>query len=54
MSDTVGGNAKAQMFVNISPADYNAEESENSLTFAQRVKQVKNQKIKLKILYKLS
>ena len=43
MSDTVGGNAKAQMFVNISPADYNAEESENSLTFAQRVKQVKNQ-----------
>ncbi len=43
MSDTVGGNAKAQMFVNISPADYNAEETENSLTFAQRVKQVKNQ-----------
>ena len=43
MSDTVGGNAKAQMFVNISPADYNAEESENSLIFAQRVKQVKNQ-----------
>ena len=42
MSDTVGGNAKAQMFVNISPADYNAEESENSLIFAQRVKQVKN------------
>ena len=43
MSDTVGGNAKAQMFVNLSPADYNADESENSMVFAQRVKQIKNQ-----------
>jgi hypothetical protein len=43
MSDTVGGNAKAQMFVNLSPADYNASESENSMVFAQRVKQIKNQ-----------
>ena len=43
MSDTVGGSAKAQMFVNLSPADDNAEESENSMVFAQRVKQIKNQ-----------
>ena len=31
------------MFVNLSPADDNAEESENSMVFAQRVKQIKNQ-----------
>lgn len=43
MSDTVGGSAKAQMFVNLSPAGDNAEESENSMVFAQRVKQIKNQ-----------
>ena len=42
MSDSLGGNAKVQMFVNLSPADYNATESEMSLTYAQRIKAVKN------------
>ena len=27
MQDSLGGNAKTLMFVNISPADYNEEES---------------------------
>lgn len=42
MSDSLGGNAKVQMFVNLSPADYNAPESEMSLTYATRIKAVKN------------
>jgi len=42
MSDSLGGNAKVQMFVNLSPADYNASESEMSLTYATRIKAVKN------------
>uniref|UniRef100_A0A4W3IPI5 Si:dkey-96l17.6 n=1 Tax=Callorhinchus milii TaxID=7868 RepID=A0A4W3IPI5_CALMI len=31
MQDSLGGNSKTLMFVNISPADYNAEESTSSL-----------------------
>ena len=34
MSDSIGHSAKALMFVNVSPADWNAPESSNSLTFA--------------------
>ena len=30
------------MFVNFSPADYNFDETNGSLTYAQRVKQIKN------------
>eukprot|EP00954_Amorphochlora_amoebiformis_P016864 1315357-Amorphochlora_amoeboformis.AAC.1 len=30
------------MFVNVSPADYNAEETINALNYASRVKLVKN------------
>ncbi len=33
MQDSLGGNAKTLMFVNISPADYNSEESVISLTY---------------------
>ena len=32
MSDSLGGNAKTLMFVNVSPADGNLEETQNSLT----------------------
>ena len=37
-----GGNAKTLMFVNISPADYNMEETLTSLTYASRVKLITN------------
>lgn len=42
MQDSLGGNAKTLMFVNISPADYNADESVVSLTYAARVKLITN------------
>ena len=43
MADSLGGNAKTLMFVNISPAGYNAVESASSLNFAARCKKVQNQ-----------
>lgn len=42
MSDSIGGNAKTLMFVNTSPADYNLQESNNSLAFANRCKDITN------------
>lgn len=42
MSDSIGGNAKTLMFVNASPADYNTSESNNSLGFASRCKDITN------------
>lgn len=42
MSDSIGGNAKTLMFVNASPADYNNAESNNSLSFASRCKDITN------------
>ncbi|ESO98670.1 hypothetical protein LOTGIDRAFT_174085 [Lottia gigantea] len=42
MQDSLGGNAKTLMFVNISPADYNQDESVISLTYASRVKLITN------------
>ena len=42
MSDSIGGNAKTLMFVNTSPADYNVQESNNSLAFANRCKDITN------------
>ena len=46
MKDSLGGNAKTLMFVNISPADYNCDESNTSLTYAKRVKNIKNFAVK--------
>lgn len=43
MRDSIGGNSKTLMFVNISPADYNAQETKMSLFFGCDVKQVKNE-----------
>ena len=40
--DSLGGNAKTLMFVNVSPADYNADETIGSLKFAERCKKVTN------------
>ena len=42
MSDSLGGNAKTLMFVNVSPTDANVEETQNSLTYATRVRTIKN------------
>ena len=42
MRDGIGGNAKTLMFVNLSPADYNAQEGNSSLGFAERCKKIRN------------
>ncbi|KAG9131098.1 hypothetical protein Leryth_023682 [Lithospermum erythrorhizon] len=42
MSDSLGGNAKTLMFVNLSPAESNLDESYNSLTYASRVRAIVN------------
>merc|ERR1711865_539731 len=42
LQDSLGGNAKTLCFVNTSPADYNAEETNNSLTYAARMKLITN------------
>lgn len=46
MKDSLGGNAKTLMFVNVSPADYNCDETNTSLTYAKRVKSIKNFAVK--------
>eukprot|EP01113_Clastostelium_recurvatum_P042912 TRINITY_DN7008_c0_g1_i4.p1 TRINITY_DN7008_c0_g1~~TRINITY_DN7008_c0_g1_i4.p1 ORF type:complete len:799 (+),score=286.11 TRINITY_DN7008_c0_g1_i4:198-2399(+) len=47
MSDSLGGNSKTLMFVCVSPAQINADESNSSLAFASRVKSVTNNPIKM-------
>ncbi|XP_031488283.1 kinesin-like protein KIN-14I isoform X2 [Nymphaea colorata] len=42
MSDSLGGNAKTLMFVNVSPADSNLDETHNSLMYASRVRSIVN------------
>ncbi|ONM12491.1 Kinesin-like calmodulin binding protein [Zea mays] len=42
MSDSLGGNAKTLMFVNVSPAESNLEETYNSLMYASRVRCIVN------------
>ncbi|EKX35813.1 kinesin-like protein [Guillardia theta CCMP2712] len=42
LQDGIGGNAKTLMFVNISPSDYNSEETTTSLQYASRVKLITN------------
>jgi len=46
LSDSMGGNAKTLMFCNISPNDYNADETLTSLTYAVRVKMITNEAVK--------
>ncbi|CDJ29887.1 kinesin heavy chain-like protein, putative [Eimeria mitis] len=46
MSDSLGGTAKTLMFVNISPADYNVDETVTSLMYASRVKLITNESSK--------
>eukprot|EP00210_Caulerpa_lentillifera_P008895 g8487.t1 len=47
MSDSLGGNAKTLMFVNVSPTDANLDETQNSLLYATRVKAIKNDASKI-------
>lgn len=42
MSDSLGGNAKTLMFVNISPADSNVDETRNALGYATRASTITN------------
>merc|ERR1719217_1221819 len=42
MKDSIGGTAKTLMFVNCSPASSNMEETQSSLKWASRTKQVTN------------
>ncbi|XP_057962077.1 kinesin-like protein KIN-14E [Malania oleifera] len=42
MSDSLGGNAKTLMFVNVSPAEANLDETCNSLMYASRVRSIVN------------
>jgi len=46
MSDSVGGNAKILMLVNVSSTDFNLEETQNSLQYATRVRSIKNGAVK--------
>ena len=46
MQDSLGGNAKTLMFVNFTPADYNADETLGALTYAARTKSIKNEATK--------
>lgn len=46
MSDSLGGNAKTLMFVNVSPTDGNLDETINSLQYATRVRTIKNNPMK--------
>ena len=43
MKDSLGGNSKTLMFVNISPADYNSQESQYSLQYGVRAKMIQNE-----------
>lgn len=42
MQDSLGGNAKTLMILNISPSDCNLEETLTSLIYATRVKSITN------------
>lgn len=42
MQDSLGGNAKTLMFVNISPADSNIEETRGALGYASRASTIRN------------
>lgn len=42
LEDSLGGNAKTLMFAAIGPADYNYDETMNTLRYANRAKKIKN------------
>lgn len=42
MSDSIGGNSKTLMFVNISPSEASLDETKNSLQYATRIRKIEN------------
>ena len=42
MQDSLGGNTKTIMIANISPADYNYDETIGTLRYASRAKNIQN------------
>ena len=42
LQDSLGGNTKTVMIANVGPADYNYDETMNTLWYAQRAKKIKN------------
>lgn len=42
LQDSLGGNTKTVMIANISPADYNYDETLSTLRYADRAKNIKN------------
>jgi len=42
LEDSLGGNAKTLMFAAVGPADYNYDETMNTLRYANRAKNIKN------------
>ena len=47
MKDSLGGNAKTLMIVNISPSMFNVKQTRDTLEFAQQTGKIKNQAGKL-------
>ena len=45
LCDSLGGNTKTVMIANIGPADYNYDESLNTLWYADRAKRIKNKPV---------
>lgn len=45
LQDSLGGNTKTVMIANISPADYNYDETQGTLRYAARAKQIKNKPV---------
>lgn len=45
LQDSLGGNSKTVMIANVGPADYNADESLNTLRYANRAKNIKNRAV---------
>lgn len=42
LQESLGGNSKTNLIINISPSGYNASESVSSLRFGFRAKEIKN------------
>lgn len=46
MKDSLGGNCRTVMIANVSPSSYNYEDTHNTLKYANRAKNIKNNAVK--------